>query len=256
MNSTRRGSLIATVLLALAIASPAVTAQQPGALETELRRLTQENLDAIAPGDVEVLRRNLHDALIHVDENGIVRNKEEFLAEITPLPPGLEGTLTVDEFRVVQLGDTAIATHEDLERLDYHGQIIESRWRITDTWVRTSSGWRLAAEQILALQGDPPAISISTAALCAYNGTYELTTQITAVVACTDEGLSIERSDRPAAVTYAPEAPDVFFTAGQPRTRRIFQRDETGRITGFVDRREGHDIVWKKAEAPESAREP
>ena len=30
------------------------------------------------------------------------------------------------------------------------------------------------------------------------------------------------------------------------RTRRIFQRDSSGAVTGFVDRREGHDIVWRK----------
>jgi hypothetical protein len=38
----------------------------------------------------------------------------------------------------------------------------------------------------------------------------------------------------------------VFFVAGQPRTRKIFQRDAAGKITGFVDRREGIDLVWKK----------
>jgi hypothetical protein len=30
--------------------------------------------------------------------------------------------------------------------------------------------------------------------------------------------------------------------------RRIFQMDEKGRVTGFGDRREARDIVWKKAQ--------
>ena len=31
-----------------------------------------------------------------------------------------------------------------------------------------------------------------------------------------------------------------------PRIRKIFQRDPTGRNTGFVDRREGRDVIWVK----------
>jgi hypothetical protein len=33
---------------------------------------------------------------------------------------------------------------------------------------------------------------------------------------------------------------------GQPRTRKIFQRNSEGKITGFVDRREGEDLVWRR----------
>lgn len=43
------------------------------------------------------------------------------------------------------------------------------------------------------------------------------------------------------------EVQDVFFIPGQPRTRKIFQRDHSGNITGFVERREGEDSVWRKA---------
>lgn len=64
---------------------------------------------------------------------------------------------------------------------------------------------------------------------------------------CTDSGLQSERSGRKA-VTQTPEAMDVFFEAGQPRSRRIFQRDAKGNITGFADRREGIDIVWNKVD--------
>jgi hypothetical protein len=42
------------------------------------------------------------------------------------------------------------------------------------------------------------------------------------------------------------EVRDVLFIAGQPRIRKIFQRDTAGRITGFVDRRENWDLVWRR----------
>jgi hypothetical protein len=38
----------------------------------------------------------------------------------------------------------------------------------------------------------------------------------------------------------------VFFEPGAPRTRRIFQYDDRGHITAFVDRREARDITWKR----------
>jgi hypothetical protein len=57
-------------------------------VENELRQRTQELLDAVAPGRVDVWRRLLHERMIHVDENGIVRTKSELLAEIQPLPTG------------------------------------------------------------------------------------------------------------------------------------------------------------------------
>jgi len=65
--------------------------------------MTQELLDAVAPGNADVWRRYLHERLIHV-------------------------------------------THEDQEHLDYFGQILRSRFRSTDTWLRTADGWRLLSE--------------------------------------------------------------------------------------------------------------
>ena len=150
-----------------------VAAGSPAGSEAELRRNTQELLDAIAPGEVKVWDRLLDSAFIQVDENDVVRDKQQMLAELKPLGPGLIGRLAIDEFRLVLHGDVAVVTHEDAEFLDYHGQVIRSRFRNTDTR-------------------------------------------------------------------------DVFFEAGAPRTRRIFQYDAAGRVSGFVDRREARDIVWRR----------
>jgi hypothetical protein len=102
------------------------------------------------------------------------------------------------------------------------------------------------------VQVDPPAITLPRETLCAYNGTYRLTEEITTTVTCTDEGLRSERTGRKP-VVLKPEVLDVFFEPGQPRTRRIFLRNERGEITEFADRREGHDIVWRLWSAARSA---
>ena len=49
-----------------------------------------------------------------------------------------------------------------------------------------------------------------------------------------------------ASTAFELESPDAFFVPGEPRTRRIFQRDAAGRISGFVERRESWDLFWKR----------
>lgn len=213
--------------------------------EAELRRITQEMMDAVAPGHAGVWRRYLHDRLVHVDENGVLRGKTELLREFSPLPPGLVGRIAVDVFKAEIHGDVAVTAYELQEHLDYHGQILRSRFRGSDTWLRTPDGWRLIAQKTSAALKDPPAIAMTKEQLCAYQGTYALTDAITATVRCVDDGLAVERADRPT-VKYLPEVVDVFFAPGQPRSRRIFLRDQGGAVTGFVDRREGEDIRWRK----------
>ncbi len=237
---------LAVCLLALsgcALAAPDESSEQHA--KEELRRICQELIDAVAPGEVEVWRKYLHERLIHVDENGVVRNKAELLKELAPLPPGLVGSISIDRFVAEIHGEVAVLAYEMQEHLDYHGQVLRSRFRASDTWLKGPQGWRLINQQVGAVLKDPPSIQLTQQQLCSYSGTFVLTEQMVTVVRCTASELIAERTGRKPA-TYLPEVADVFFEAGQPRSRRIFQRDAAGRITGFVDRREGEDIHWRK----------
>ena len=90
---------------------------------------------------------------------------------------------------------------------------------------------------------DPPAIHLAAARLDEYVGLYRLTSEITYTIRRQGDELTGERSGRPSQVL-SVEAADVMFVAGQPRSRKIFLRAPDGRVTGFVDRREGRDIPW------------
>jgi ketosteroid isomerase-like protein len=210
-----------------------------------LKRQTQELMDAVAPGKAEVWQRYLLDDVVYVDENGVVYAKATLLEELKPLPAGLVGRIEVDRFQARVHGDTAVTAAEIQEYLDYYGQELRTRFRFVDTWVRTPEGWRLAARHTAAVLKDPPAISLSQEELCAYAGEYRLTPEITTKVSCTKGALIAERTGRPPAA-YVPEVRDVFFVAGEPRSRRIFTRDAAGAIVGFIDRREGDDVRWQK----------
>ena len=234
-----------SALLLAASAAHATRAGAQSSVDAELRRNTQALLDAIAPGDTATWNRLLDPRVIQVDENDVVRNKAQILSGLQPLGPGLVGHLAIDDFRVAEFGTGAVVTHEDDEYLDYHGQVIRSRFRMTDTWVRSADGWRLIGEQVLAVLKDPPAIRLDRATLCGYAGRYSLTPEIVATIRCAEDHLIVSREGRPDR-TFLPESPDVFFELGAPRTRRMFQRDPQGHITGFVDRREARDVIWKR----------
>jgi ketosteroid isomerase-like protein len=254
MNQSRRraSSLLLGAVIAVVSGSACGHALRtsagapPGDVVALLKRQTQELMDAVAPGKAEVWQRYLLDDAVYLDENGVVYDKAALLKELTPLPEGLVGRIEVDRFQVKLHGDTAVAAAEIQEYLDYHGQQLRTRFRFVDTWLRTPDGWRLAARHTAAVLKDPPAVSLSAEELCAYAGEYRLTPAITTTVRCTKDGLIAERSGRPPA-TYLPEVRDVFFVAGQPRSRRIFTRDAAGAVTGFVDRREGEDVRWQKS---------
>lgn len=247
-DSTLRLYAIVTTLLALASASCARSSARPAsaqAAEAELRRNTQSLLDAIAPGDTATWNRLLDSSAILVDENDVVRGKSQMLAVLKPLAPGLTGNLAIDDFKIAIHGDIAVVTHEDKEFLDYHGQVIHSRFRNVDTWLHEAGGWREIGSQTLAVLQDPPRARLDHTTLCGYTGRYALTADIVATIQCAGDSLVMQREGRPDR-TYLPEVRDVFFEPGSPRTRRIFQYDAKGRVSGFVDRREARDIAWKR----------
>jgi hypothetical protein len=247
----RSSILLLTGVLTVVSGSACASGQRTSAatpasdVEAVLKRQTQELMDAVAPGHAEVWRRYLLEDAVYLDENGVVFDRAGLLKELTPLPAGLVGRIAVDQFRLTLHGDTAVVAAELQEYLDYHGQDLRTRFRFLDTWLRTPAGWRLAARHTAAVLKDPPAVSLSSTELCAYAGEYRLAPAITTTVRCTAKELVSERSGRPPA-TYLPEVRDVFFVAGQPRSRRIFTRDSGGEVVGFVDRREGEDVRWQK----------
>jgi len=246
MSRNFLASIVAVLLAGCATRSaPSDAAPTQRETEVALRKNTQALLAAIAPGDTAVWNRLLDSAAIVVDENDKIYTKQEMLANLKPLPPGLLGDLAIDNFLVKLHGDVAVVTHEDNEYLDYHGQIIRSRFRNTDVWKRKGNDWREISSMVLAVQKDPPAIALDHKAVCALNGRYAMTDSIAATLQCAGDTLLMKREGRPNRVFF-PETRDVFFEPGQPRTRRIFQFDTFGRVSGFVDRRESRDISWTR----------
>ena len=236
--STFQGAFV----LLLAIATPATGVEN---VPDALRRQTQELLDAITAGSAAVWDKYLDAGARYIDESGNVMTKKEMVEDIKPLPEGVSGTIQVTQFDVVLHGDVAVATYVDDENEDFHGHRLHCQYRTTDTWMKTPKGWRLIAGQVLALRADPPSVPLTPSLRSEYCGKYALTPTIVYEIRCNGEALEGRQTGRKAEELRA-EAPDVLFVPGRPRYRYVFLRGADGKVTGFAQRREAWDLVWKR----------
>jgi len=211
----------------------------------ELRHATQQLMDATAPAERAVWEHWTDPALTYVSEDNEVKDRAQLLAELTPLPPGYSGWITVEEFRCRDFGAFAVTTYILDEHESVEGHALRTRYRGSDSWRRTGAGWRVVAMQVYAIPQDPPVEAAAHPPLTDYQGLYSLSGHTSQVVRVAGDQLLAERPGR-APQPLLRESGDVFFTPGRPRTRRIFVRGADGAVQGFADRREGSDLTWQK----------
>jgi ketosteroid isomerase-like protein len=208
-----------------------------------IQRQAQELNDAVTYGRADVWARYMHDDGVYTDEEGTRSTKAEIVAQIGPLPAGISGVLTTQDFQAKRTGDVIVTTYVIDEHETYHGAALHCQYRNTATWVRASGAWRILALQTIALRTDPPEITL--AQLDDYLGTYRLSGDATYTVTRTADGLTGQQTGGRARPLKA-EVRDMFFNPGRPRYRFVFMRDALGRVERMIERREGWDIVWRR----------
>ena len=233
---------------ALALAAFAVLLSSPALADDHVLITTQmqEMSDAIASGDVAVWDKYIDANVIYAEEDDSYKGKANLLKEIVPLPKGLSGEIKIDLLSYYEDGDTAVALFRQNETEHYFGQTIFAKYLTNTTWKKRADGWKLIAGQVLAEKTDPPAIALPPGQLAQYVGTYKLKDSASIYRLTLENGILIGTRDSRKPATWNAEASDVFFIKGDPRIRKIFQHDASGKITGFVERRESWDVVWIK----------
>lgn len=240
--SQRRVIGLATLAALLGASLPVGAAESVEAL---IKRQSQEFSDASASGDKAVLDRYLDDRVAFMVESGELATKKDLLEGAGPAPAGISKTLTQTDFTVQLHGTVAVTSFTDELNEDFHGQPFHARFRSTEVWLNEHGRWRMISSQTLALPEDPPAVTLPAQTLDQYAGTYQAGPGASYRIARDGDGLTGALGDEPPRPLKA-ELLDVLFTPGQPRLRKIFRRDTDGRITGFVSRREGHDLLFQR----------
>jgi hypothetical protein len=233
--------LLAAVLALVSAAAYADAAST----EATLKKITQEMADALAPGDRAVWERYTDPSLLYASEDNLVKTRRQLLSDLTPLPEGYSGQIAIVEFQSKDYGPFAVTTYIQDEHETVEGHELHAHYRTTDTWRRTPAGWRLAASETLSVPIDPPAGTDSADALANFEGRYRLSAKTAEIIRRDGDHLVVEREGRAPQILVV-ESGDVFFTPGRPRTMRVFQRNGTGTVIGFADRREGVDLTWAK----------
>jgi ketosteroid isomerase-like protein len=236
------GKAFAVLAISLLPWASAVAADDVAAL---IKQQSQEFSDASASGDAAVLGRYLDDNVVFMNESGELATKKDIVDGAAPPAPGTNNTLVQTDFDVKIHGNVAVTSFTDVSTVHFHGQELHAKYRSTEVWKQEGAAWRMISSQTIALQDDPPAAKLPSSLLDQYVGTYQAGPDFRFVIARQGDELTAAANGQKPFVIKA-ELADVLFTPGQPRTRRIFQRDAAGKITGFVSRREGHDLVLKR----------
>jgi ketosteroid isomerase-like protein len=227
-------------------AGKVTSANQAKAVVEQLKRTTQELLDAVAPGDVAVWRKYLAEGCLYTDEEGAVKTKEDLLKEFRPLPQGYVGSIKMGEPQVFMRDNVVVLSHRDRETLTLYGQTIITWFHMTDTWVREADGqWKLAAEQVMAIPNERKPIHLSSEQLDSYVGQYQIAPDVSYDVTREGDNLFGRRTGR-AKEELLPLAVDVLYRKGAWRGEKVFERDAQGKIIRLLDRRDNNDLVWKK----------
>ena len=230
--------LAASALLA---ASPALADDRAVIMQQE-----EQMVDAVAAGNVAVWDKYLDAGVIYAEEDDSYKGKAEMLKEIRPLPKGLGGNIRIELLSYHEDGDTAVALFRQVETEHYFGQTIHANYLTNTTWKKGAGGWKQIEGQVLAERTDPPSIALPAADLQKFAGTYKLKDSEPTYTLTVQDGklTGVRGGHKPS--EWKAETRDVFFIPGDNRIRKIFQYDASGKVTGFVERRESWDIVWEK----------
>lgn len=217
-----------------------------GITQQELVRRTQELVNSVAAGDQTPWKKYFADDCMFFDERGKSENKEALLADVTPLPQGSSGSITVGKVRSHIENDVAILSYDLDEIENVSGQEMRARYHQTDTWMRRKGEWKIVAGQVLRYYEDPAAGEVDVRKFADYVGTYELAPGKTLTISRDGKQLYRQRDDGPK-VELIPETPEIFFRKGV-EGRILFRHGESGKVAALIDRRNNEDVVWKKVQ--------
>lgn len=206
-----------------------------------VKRQAQEFSDASGSGDAKTLEKYLDDKVVFMNEGGDMATKHDIVSSATPSPAGMSNKLVISDFDIQIDRDIAVTSFTDSSTFTAYGQTYHAAYKSIEVWRKKHGNWLMISSQTLAVPVDPPSIAQSDAELDEYVGTYQAGSALSVKIERDGKGLiSSTNGGKPTELLV--EVSNVLFTPGQPRQRRVFERNASGKIRGFVSRREGHDL--------------
>jgi len=119
--------------------------------EKEVRQLEMRRFELMVARDMKGLEALLADDLTYTHSNGVLENKEQFLAKLNS-GKTLYQSIQSEDVRVRVIGDVAIINGIALMRVWTGGQTQDLRLRYTDIYARREGRWQLILWQSTRVQ--------------------------------------------------------------------------------------------------------
>lgn len=210
-----------------------------------IKAFTQELINGIANGDTTAWAKYLDDKCIITSENGSVKTKEQFIHGIKT-PPGfvkVKETISNPIFR--NNTGTIIFIYTANLSVDMFGQERLNEICQTDTWFKTSNGWRLISNEALDKPEIPSLQKVNPAIINTLTGSYNLSDSYNIKVFTRDGKLYSQPSGGKENELKC-ESDYTYFIESSLLIRYIFVHDENNKIIQLISRRAGRDFVLSK----------
>ncbi len=212
--------------------------------ETWFKTTEQALMDAVGRGDKTPWERVMDASCVVTTEEGEVIDRRQFLDGIRPLPAGLSGSITVRDLTVQEFPSFAVARFLADESESVFGQALATQYRITDTFRRDGTSWRMVASHASVVTRDPPAQDVSKADWPRFAGTYRLLPDGWSFTVALDKGTLLGGRDPTKLKPFVPLGPNVFVLSGS-LGEWIFVT-ENGRTDRVVNVRKFEPLVWTR----------
>jgi Domain of unknown function (DUF4440) len=229
---------------------PTSSLAAPAAKDTTVawfQKTEQSLMDAVGTGDKKVWDEVMSPDCVVTTEDGEVFAKPQFLKDIRGLPPGLSGNIVVKDLTVQQVSDFAIVRYMADETETVFGQKLATRYRVTDTFRRSGSAWKMLASHITVVNSDPPAQDVSKDGWLGLAGDYQLKPGGWVMHVELRDGQLYGGRDATKLLPFIPLTPDAFALSGSLGTW-IFVKGKDGRVTHMLDYRKCEPIVWRRVD--------
>jgi hypothetical protein len=232
------------VLIALLMIRDAAGASRQTPLSW-FQQTEQALMDAIAAGNPDPWQRAMDERCVLTTEEGEVRSREEFLKELRPLPPGLTGGITVKDLTVDEYPALAVVRFLADEWETVFGQRLTTAYRVTDTYRRSDSSWKMVASHVSVVTRDPAGQRVATDGWPGLVGTYQLLPDGWKFHVVLREGQLYGGRDLTGLKRLIPMTPTAFVREGS-LGEWLFVVGPEGKGTAIVNLRKFEPLVWTR----------
>jgi hypothetical protein len=250
MDVERRGGRTLAVLTIVALCFIAAERRTAGQVSTTawFQATEQSLMDAVAAGDSTVWNRVMDERCIVTTEEGQVQTKAAFLNELHPLPRGLTGAIVVKDLTVDEFPGFAIVRYLADEWETVFAQRLTTKYRVTDTFRRDESSWKMIASHVSVVTSDPPAQAVATDGWPGLVGTYRLLPDGWTFHVALRDGRLFGGTDPAMLKPLIPLTPTAFVREGA-LGEWLFVVGAGGQATHIVDFRKFEPLVWTRVAA-------